>query len=231
MNELRSDALNVSYGELHALVDIDLSVAPGQFLSVTGPSGAGKTSLLWSLAGALRPTSGTVRLGETTLTGRAQAARLGIALVPQGNGLATSLTAHENIIVPLLTAGTPPREAAERTLASLGLVGLEESGRHLVEELSGGQQQRVALARALATRAAVILADEPTSDLDATNRERMLTALRAEATRGAIVVMSTHDPDAAQFTDGELALHEGQLSWTRSFGRHSRALAPGEEAP
>ncbi|CUR54195.1 ABC transporter related protein [metagenome] len=230
MNQLRADGLSVEYGDLRALRDISLVVGSGQFLSITGPSGAGKTSLLWSLAGALAPSSGTVRLGDATITGRVQAAGLGISLVPQGNGLATSLTAHENIIVPLLTAGTPPREAAGRTLEALSLVGLEESGRHLVEELSGGQQQRVALARALAGRATVILADEPTSDLDATNRERMLAALRAEATRGAIVVMSTHDPEAAQLTDAEVALHEGQPTWTRSFGRHSRALSPGEDA-
>ncbi|MGD9961449.1 ATP-binding cassette domain-containing protein [Nocardioides sp.] len=215
MSELGAARVSVSYGEVHALHDVSLQLVPGQFVSITGPSGAGKTSLLWALAGALAPDSGTVHLGETQVTGRAQAAGLGISLVPQGNGLATSLTAHENIVVPLLAAGTAPGDADQRTRDALVLVGLEDSGRHLVEELSGGQQQRVALARALAAGSTVLLADEPTSDLDAANRERMLTALRAEATRGAIVVMSTHDPEAADFADGELALHEGHLTWAR----------------
>jgi putative ABC transport system ATP-binding protein len=223
VTSLRAERLSVTYGSVEALRDLDLLVTPGQFLSITGPSGAGKTSLLWALAGALSPTAGTVRLGESALTGREQACALGIVIVPQGNGLATSLTAQENILVPLLAAGTPAGEADQRTGDALSLVGLEESGRHLVEELSGGQQQRVALARALAAHATVLLADEPTSDLDAANRERMLVALRAEATRGAIVVMSTHDPEAAGFTDGELGLHEGHLTWNR---RPAREVSP-----
>ena len=105
-------------------------------------------------------------------------------IVPQGNGLASSLTAAENVLVPLLSTGVGVRDAHRRTDEALALVGLEESGSHLIEELSGGQQQRVALARAFAARAAVLLADEPTSDLDAANRERTVAALRAEAAAG-----------------------------------------------
>jgi putative ABC transport system ATP-binding protein len=207
--------LRVSYGSLVALHDIDLVVEPGRLLSVTGPSGAGKTSLLWAVAGALSPAAGSVSLGSTVVTGREQAAGLGIALVPQGNALATALTAHENVLVPMLAGGVRAADATRRTAEALALVGLEESGQHLVEELSGGQQQRVALARAFAAQARVLLADEPTSDLDAANRERMIAALRAEADRGAIVVMSTHDPEAAQQTDGEIALDEGAMTWAR----------------
>ena len=101
-------------------------------------------------------------------------------------------------------------------------MGLEESGGHLIEELSGGQQQRVALARAFAGRATVLLADEPTSDLDAANRERMIAALRDEAARGAIVLMSTHDPEAAAQCDAELALDEGAMSWARPLPAAAR---------
>ena len=221
MSELAARDLQVRYGDQVAL-DLaglgDLVVRPGQLLSVTGPSGAGKSTLLWALAGALRPTRGEVSLDGTVLADREQAAGLEVSIVPQGNGLASSLTATENVLVPLLSAGVEPAEAAMRTEEALTLVGLEESGNHLIEELSGGQQQRVALARSFAAQAKVLLADEPTSDLDAANRERIVAALRAEAWRGAIVVMATHDPQAAEQTDGELHLDEGSGSWARPLG-------------
>ena len=215
MTTLRADRVSVTYGTRTAVREVDLAVPPGQVLAVTGPSGAGKSSLLWALAGAQQPASGTVRLGDTVVRDRAHAVRLGIVLVPQGNGLARTLTAYENVLVPLLGGDRPAEEATERATQALALVGLEGSERHLVEELSGGQQQRVALARALASRAPVLLADEPTSDLDSGNRERMLGALRAEAARGAVVVVATHDPEAAQAADGELALDEGSATWAR----------------
>ncbi len=218
MNALSAVDLSVSYGDVVALRDVDVRLHPGQMLAVTGPSGAGKSSLLWALAGATSPSSGAVRFGDVELADRDQAARLGIALIPQGNGLATALTAQENILVPMIAGGTRASEARRRTDEALRLVGLEESGHHLIEELSGGQQQRVALARAFAARATVLLADEPTSDLDAVNRERTMAALRAEAARGAIVVMSTHDPEAAGQADGELALDEGVARWKRRPG-------------
>ncbi len=216
MDELRAEGVRVQYGDLVAVRDVDLVVHPGQLISVTGPSGAGKSSLLWALAGALAPASGRVLLADEPLGDRERAAGRGVALVPQGNGLASSLTAAENVLVPLLSSGVPADEAYRRTADALTLVGLEESGNHLIEELSGGQQQRVALARAFATRATVLLADEPTSDLDAVNRERAVAALRAEASRGAIVVMATHDPEAADETDAELHLDEGVATWVRA---------------
>ena len=121
----------------------------------------------------------------TPVGGRPEAAARGIALVPQGNGLAAVLTAYENIVVPLLDGGRVVRaRRTARAREALEVVGLEEWAEHLVEELSGGQQQRVAVARALAARASVLLADEPTSDLDGRNREVVLTALRAAADRG-----------------------------------------------
>jgi putative ABC transport system ATP-binding protein len=210
---LVTHGLEVRYGDLVAVHPLDLDLAPGTLLAVTGPSGAGKSSLLWALAGALAPSAGSVTLDGEPIGERTAAAARGVVIAPQGNGLAVMLTATENIVVPLIAGGVSGPEAARRAAAALTLVGLEESGNNLVEELSGGQQQRVALARTFAAQGAVLLADEPTSDLDATSRNRVMEALRAEAMRGAIVVMSTHDPEAAAQCDGELTLDEGHAHW------------------
>lgn len=206
--------LEVRYRGLVAVRGVSFELAPGRTLAVTGPAGAGKSSLLWALAGAT-PYAGDVRLAGTAVTDRTDAAALGVWVVPQGNGLAAALTAEENVVVPLVVAGVPVGEARRRTAEALAVVGLDESERHLVEELSGGQQQRVAVARALAGRAHVLLADEPTSDIDSGTRERVVAALLAEAADGAIVVVATHDPETAAALDGELGLDDGAPTWVR----------------
>lgn len=208
-------AVTVAYDALRAVDDVSFTVEPGTMLAVTGPSGAGKSSLLWALAGAVPVRSGEVRVGGEALSSRQQAASLGVGLVPQGNGLAAMLTAGENVVVPLLAQGVAPGEARARAVETLAAVGLEDSQDHLIEELSGGQQQRVAVARSLALRSSVLLADEPTSDVDSVNRERIVSLLRAEAARGAVVVMSTHDQEAAAAADGALALDSGVMRWVR----------------
>ena len=219
MSELQAVDLSVAYGDKLAVHPLSLLVPGGRMLSVTGPSGAGKSSLLWALACAIRPgaaaVTGTVSVDGTALSHRDAAARAGVVLVPQRNGLGGTLSAEESVLVPLLALGVPAREALQRVSESLERVGLAESGRHLVDQLSGGQQQRVALARAFALRPAVLLADESTSDLDAGNRELMIAALREEASRGASVVLATHDPEAAAETDATLALDEGVATWVR----------------
>jgi putative ABC transport system ATP-binding protein len=215
MSTLTLEGAEVRYGALVAVAPLSLEVPGGRVLAVTGPSGAGKTSLLWLMAGALEPDRGLVALDGVPVGPRAEAAGRGIAVVPQGNGLAAVLTAFENIVVPLLDGGLELAEADSRAREALDMVGLGEWAEHLVEELSGGQQQRVAVARALATQATVLLADEPTSDLDGRNREVVLTALRAAADRGAAVVVATHDPEAAAEADGELALDTGEATWVR----------------
>jgi putative ABC transport system ATP-binding protein len=212
---LALEQVEVRYGGLVAVAPVSLTVSGGQVLAVTGPSGAGKTTLLWLMAGALEPDRGQVLVDGSPVGDRTQAAARGVAVVPQGNGLAAVLTAYENIVVPLLDGGLRPDEADERAREALTTVGLAEWSDHLVEELSGGQQQRVAVARALAGRAAVLLADEPTSDLDGGNREVVLHALRAAADRGSVVVLATHDPEAAAAADGELALDSGEATWVR----------------
>ncbi len=208
-------AVTVRYGAVTAIAQVDLLVAPGTFLALTGPSGAGKSTLLWAIAGAVRPETGQVVVRGRRISDRQTGIQADVTLIPQGNGLTGVLTAYENIVFPLLSNGVPPAAAGTRASSSLVDVGLAESGNHLVEELSGGQQQRVAVARSLATHADVLLADEPTSELDHANRGLVLELLRDAAHRGAVVVMATHDPEAAAVADGEVRFDEGRLTTVR----------------
>ncbi len=204
------DQVTVAYGrERPVLRDVSAAAVPGRVLAVTGPSGAGKTTLLWAMAGLLRPARGSVTVDGALLRDRDHAVTQRVVLVPQDNGLATILTAGENVQVALIAAGAPPNDARRITAESLDRLGLTGQTDQLVEELSGGQQQRTAIARGLALRADVLLADEVTSELDAANRQRVLELLREEADRGAAVVFATHDPDAAATCDAELHLVDG----------------------
>ncbi|GAA1609271.1 ATP-binding cassette domain-containing protein [Kribbella sancticallisti] len=207
--------LTVAYGELVAVADVSLQVPPGFVLAVSGPSGAGKSSLLWAIAGAVPARSGTVEVDGLAITSRPAAAAHGVVLIPQGNGLARVLTAKENLSLPLLAGGNDLAEVDRTAGRALADVGLEDSGDHLVEELSGGEQQRVSVARGVAQQGKVILADESTSELDSTNRERVLDLLRREAGRGAAVVIATHDPIVAAIADGHAVMDEGRLTWQR----------------
>ena len=208
------DAVSVRYGSAVAVESASLEAYSGEFIAVTGHSGAGKSSLLWAVAGAVAA-GGSVRLGDAEVRDRDHAASLGIEVIPQGSALALLLSARENVELPLLAKGLSVPDARQRAELALASVGLEESGSHLAEALSGGQQQRVAVARGLALAGRVLLADEPTSELDHDNRERVLALLRAEADRGAIVVMATHDPEAAAQADGEVRLDDGRCETVR----------------
>jgi putative ABC transport system ATP-binding protein len=197
------------------LTDITLSVEPGTMLAVTGPSGAGKTTLLSALAGLLAPRGGTVTLDGVPLRDRDHAVAAGVVLIPQDNGLAPILTAQENLQVVLIARGADPAEARRDTAIALDRLALSGQADQLVEELSGGQQQRTAIARGLALAGDVLLADEVTSELDAGNRQRVLELLRAEADRGATVVLATHDPEAAATCDAEVHLRDGMIEPVR----------------
>ena len=202
----------VRFGATTALGGVDLVVRPGELVAVTGHSGAGKTTLLSALAGIVLPDEGTVHVRGRAVDGLESAAAAGVSVVPQGNGLAAVLTAHENVLLPLLARGSDPATAPDLAAEALAAVGLAEQHGHLVEELSGGQQQRVAVARGLALAGPVLLADEPTSELDHTNREVVLALLRARADDGAAVVMATHDPEAAAAADRVVHLDDGLVT-------------------
>lgn len=216
MRTLVVDKVTVAYGrDRPVLRDVSAAAVPSRMLAVTGPSGAGKTTLLWAMAGLLRPAQGTVSVDGALLRDRDHAVSQRVVLVPQDNGLATILTAGENVQVALVAVGAPASDARRITAESLDRLGLSGQADQLVEELSGGQQQRTAIARGLALRGDVLLADEVTSELDAANRQRVLELLREEAQRGAAVVFATHDPDAAAACDAELHLVDGVAQLVR----------------
>lgn len=179
----------------------------GRVLAVRGPSGSGKSSLLAILGGLIAPSAGTVTLDDAPVSpsgGSAQRRRFGLVL--QGYGLVAALTAHENVAVVLQAAGVPRAEVTASVEAVLERVGLAAVAGHLIEDLSGGQQQRVAVARALVTAADVLLADEPTAQLDAENRALVVSLLVERARAGAAVVIASHDPEVVGSCDDLLDL-------------------------
>jgi len=204
-------------GVLHALRGIDLTVGRGELLAVRGRSGSGKTTLLNLLGGLDRPTAGTVivdgqevsSLGERQLV---EVRRRTIAFVFQAFGLVPILSAAENVEIPLRLVHADPRERDARVHELLELVGLAERARHRPHELSGGEQQRVAVARALANRPKLLLADEPTGQLDSETGHRVMTLLRSIVrAEGVTAVVATHDPAMLDVADRVVELRDGQL--------------------
>jgi putative ABC transport system ATP-binding protein len=202
---------------VHALRGIDLEVARGHLVAVRGRSGSGKTTLLNVLGGLDRPTSGRVvvdgleisSLGERQLV---EARRRVVAFIFQAFGLVPILSAAENVEVPLRLVATPGRERDDRVAELLDLVGLGERARHRPHELSGGEQQRVAIARALANRPRLLLADEPTGQLDSETGHRIMALLRNVVQReGITAIVATHDPMMLDVADRVLELRDGRL--------------------
>jgi putative ABC transport system ATP-binding protein len=207
--ELRVDGVQVVGAGRRLLDDVSVTAEPGRMLAVTGSSGSGKTTLMSVLGGLVRPDRGEVSYDGGPVGTRHGEPRAGTALVLQTYGLVPTLTAEENIAIALRARGADPRQAAERSVAALGRVG--DLADRLISELSGGQTQRVAVARALGAEPDVLLADEPTSELDETNRDLVVAELRAEAERGAVVVVATHDPEVATMCDAEVHLVDGHV--------------------
>jgi putative ABC transport system ATP-binding protein len=203
--------------DIPVLLDIHLDVQPGEFVALMGPSGSGKSTLLNLIAGIDHPTSGTIEidgidiatLGEGELADW-RAANVGFIF--QFYNLLPVLTAFENVELPLLLTGLSARERASRVDALLALVGLTDRADHRPNELSGGQQQRVAIARALVTDPRLIVADEPTGDLDRHTGEEVLSLMdRLVQELGKTIVMVTHDPKAAAKARRMIHLEKGVL--------------------
>ncbi|MGA2873205.1 MAG: heme ABC exporter ATP-binding protein CcmA [Candidatus Dormibacteria bacterium] len=209
VRELWAQGVGVDVGSRVILDKVDLKVAAGETVVITGPSGSGKTTLLLVMAGLQEPDRGQVLLdGQPLSSGDAVRRRFGIVL--QNHGLVSVLTAAENVALPLQARGLAPAEVAERTREALVAVGLADSANRLVRDLSGGQRQRTSVARALAAAPEVLVADEPTSELDAEKRALVLGLLRAHGDKGNIVVLASHDQKVADAADRALALVDGR---------------------
>ena len=207
---LRADNLRVERGGRVLFDGVSLTVRPGDKIAVTGPSGSGKTSLLAVLAGLERPHGGTVLRDAKPVQPGALPDRT--AAVLQGYGLVSLLTAAENIEIVLRAAGTRPAEAIAAAAETLTGLGLADHAGRLVHELSGGQQQRVAVARALASRPQIVLADEPTGNLDSRTGAEILAFMRTAVREfGQTIVMVTHDPVAASYADRAVFLADGRI--------------------
>ncbi len=218
---LQVDQVTRIYGHgetaVHALRGVSLQVRRGEFIAIMGPSGSGKSTLLQLMGGLDTPTDGQIVLAgqpmahldeeQRTLLRRAQ-----IGFVFQAFNLVSVLTALENVALPLTLAGVPSKDATARATQALKTVGLADRAHHLPAELSGGQQQRVAVARALVTHPAILLADEPTGNLDSRTSQEILTLLRRSADElSQSVVMVTHDPNAAAYADRIIYLQDGEV--------------------
>ena len=217
MIELREVSKTVTSGTepLTILHPLSLEIARGEFIAIVGPSGSGKSTLLGLIAGLDAPSSGDVLIDGVNITklGEDRLAKLRgekIGFVFQFFHLIPSLTAFENVAVPLEIAGA--RDARQRAQALLDEVGLTGRAHHYPSQLSGGEQQRVALARALANNPPILLADEPTGNLDSANGRHIMALVRdIHKTRGTTIVLVTHDAELAALADARLILRDGRV--------------------
>jgi putative ABC transport system ATP-binding protein len=238
---LRAEKLTRTYssaaGDVHACVDVDIEVRPGELVVVRGASGAGKTTLLNLLGGLDRPTSGTVWIGEVEATALgedplAQLRREQLGFVFQSFGLIPVLSAAENVELPLRIARTGAAERDERVAEALRLVGLADHAAQRPGELSGGQQQRVGIARAIVARPNVLIADEPTGQLDSRTAATVMDLIGDLVhTHGIAAVVSTHDPLLVQRADRVIELHDGRITSESTGADAAASDGDGTEAP
>ena len=203
--------------EIPVLERVSITVPEGDFLGLMGPSGSGKSTLLNLLAGIDRPTRGSIRIGDTEISSLSERALAGwrarhIGFIFQLYNLIPVLTAFENVELPLLLTNLSKKQRRERALTALKIVGLADRAKHYPRQLSGGQEQRVAIARAVVTDPSVLVADEPTGDLDAKSAEDILNLLDTlNRDFKKTIVMVTHDPRAAARAHVERHLDKGVL--------------------
>jgi putative ABC transport system ATP-binding protein len=202
--------------ETHALSGIYLEIARGEYLSISGPSGCGKSTLL-SILGLLdSPTDGKYTLNDAevedlSISERTRIRNREIGFIFQAFNLIGDLTVYENVELPLTYRGMPGAERRQRVQESLERVGMSHRMRHYPAQLSGGQQQRVAVARALVGKPSILLADEPTGNLDSKNGEAVMDLLRDLHREGATICMVTHDPRYANFAQRTVHLFDGRI--------------------
>jgi putative ABC transport system ATP-binding protein len=202
--------------ETHALAGIDLHIKKGEYLSISGPSGCGKSTLLAILGLLDSPSDGTYVLNgkavqNLKLSERARIRNREIGFIFQAFNLIGDLTVYENVELPLTYRGMPSAERKKRVHDALDRVGMSHRVKHYPSQLSGGQQQRVAVARALAGDPSILLADEPTGNLDSTNGEAVMELLRELHRGGATICMVTHDPRYARYADRTIRLFDGRI--------------------
>jgi putative ABC transport system ATP-binding protein len=202
--------------ETHALAGVHIDVAKGEYLSIAGPSGCGKSTLLAILGLLDTPTDGTYYLNGKPVTGlklseRARIRNREIGFIFQAFNLIGDLTVYENVELPLTYRGMPSAERKQRVQEALERVGMSHRMKHYPSQLSGGQQQRVAVARALSGDPLILLADEPTGNLDSANGEAVMNLLRELHQGGATICMVTHDPRYSEFADRTIHLFDGRI--------------------
>jgi putative ABC transport system ATP-binding protein len=196
--------------ETHALAGIHLEIKSGEYIAIAGPSGCGKSTLL-SILGLLdSPTEGK-SVADLPLSERARVRNREIGFIFQSFNLIGDLNVYENVELPLTYRGMKSAERKERVMAALEKVGMAHRAKHLPSQLSGGQQQRVAVARAVAGAPSILLADEPTGNLDSKNGEAVMELLRELHREGATICMVTHDPRYARHADRSIHLFDGRV--------------------
>src|SRR6202451_1360459 len=212
--------------ETHALQGIHLDIRQGEYISISGPSGCGKSTLLAILGLLDTPSDGVYSLNGKSVTGlklseRARIRNREIGFIFQAFNLIGDLTVYENVELPLTYRGMPSSERKRRVQEALERVGMSHRMKHYPSQLSGGQQQRVAVARALSGDPVILLADEPTGNLDSANGEAVMNLLKELHAAGSTICMVTHDPRYAEFADRTIRLFDGRIvETTESAAKH-----------
>ncbi|WP_027631766.1 ABC transporter ATP-binding protein [Clostridium hydrogeniformans] len=202
--------------KLKVLDDVSVNIKKGEFVAIVGPSGSGKSTLMNIIGGLDTPTKGEVFIDGENISkyNDKQMSRFRnnkIGFVFQSFNLEPTLTALENVMLPLMFSGTSEKERKERAINSLSLVELSDRGKHKPTELSGGQRQRVSIARALVTNPKIILADEPTGNLDSKSGKNIMDILQGFKSQGYTIVMVTHNPEEASYADRVIEIQDGAI--------------------